>query len=1257
MRLLFTFLLWAILPLSAQTVLENYACAVPTSVSNANPAVVTCPSLHGYNQRAHVTWQFNSPTSVPSNGATITVDGQTYTFATSINNSLANQILIGPTPVGNTVVNAVHAINDDGVGKGTLYSSATTAHPTFSAGYIENIVYGYIFFTAKAAGPAYIGKTTSSSGGSNGAFDTSTTRMDWNVMVSGATGGWASIGTTASPRMMYARYVDSTHFSLYANLTAPYDSTGNGSYAGQTLQIQHAAGGGVAYPYATQGESWSLTAAVTSDPYFQVTVPGCSNSAHELECSMAYRVPEVGKYMGQHQAVSSFVVSGGVATITLSSPFPYSSGDHRNLLPGGLIWVRNIADAAGAWTHTITPVNDATGTAQYHLVKYVPGASTITHPATDRGGAIGVCQSGCGTSGTATVADAGLMTCTFDNATTAGHWVTVTGYDDRCHDAGAGFPLSTQPIGVVQDTGAAGNHSVWWNGLNRAFTVQTLNGPGDGTGITQITVNVPGYPDGTYPSSTLANYSGNGPSTSAFVDTNYTISPYIFFVSQGGGGYYYATSTLKQIARDVGNWSNMGTNRITFWVKWGKNLNYCGGESANELGTYLMPPGYTNLAGHYYHQFDQRVYNGQWTQVTWTNHPTHAEGANDNTFNYPSDISLVGHPFGWHGSRAYYDALTTFYYDLKGISCGQNATGQTVYISPTVYSNATNEPDELVGTRGGGWSPQRFRAGDGFYTPTGTQGYDLFWAGARGLNIQYEVRYSLTGSLKANGFYRSGLCQNGTTTCSSMDRVSTSGSDSRVMYTSATMPQAGNIWWAIKPVSVPIAGMSGNGQNPTWIVTPVDLHLSGVGDHVTISGVVGNTAANVTNVATTALNPWQIWMLNDPAPQPQSGLTYPGNAGGAIEINLSNHGLTTGNVIQLAGATPSGINGQYTITVVDANNLTLNGTSYSASCGGGCSGGRLRLNAPAQLNSVVSDGSTCTANLAVNHNVVPGWKVYVFGSTDTARLTPGSAPGLATYTVTGTPTATSFTFACSASAGTYNRDYWDGTYFWGFGIQAWPGVAIAVTGNGAYTGGGTIYSPEDTQNFAELQLYPYDSPPAPLAQRLGGTTTSNSAILLYSSADSDPCSITLMGTGSGTGVYQDSGGLRSRTLVYSGLSPSTNYSYSVSCSQGRLAGSGTFATQTATTPTTVDVQISAAVSASASAVDNLVIDYGNSITMLNQSVNMACSAGRCLGSFPQNTDSVVWVRRRWCKNRSLDPACSDPGNELGRSSPEAIAIR
>lgn len=105
--------------------------------------------------------------------------------------------------------------------------------------------------------------------------------------------------------------------------------------------------------------------------------------------------------------------------------------------------------------------NTGTGTIVYSLTKLTGAPSTGTPAAiSDTGGIVGICVSGCGNSGQATIQQSGGAICNFDGATTAGDYVqnssTVGG---SCHDAGSTYPASGQVIGRVESTN--GTSGVW----------------------------------------------------------------------------------------------------------------------------------------------------------------------------------------------------------------------------------------------------------------------------------------------------------------------------------------------------------------------------------------------------------------------------------------------------------------------------------------------------------------------------------------------------------------------------------------------------------------------------------------------------------------------------------------------------------------------------------------------------------------------------------------------------------------------------
>jgi hypothetical protein len=150
-----------------------------------------------------------------------------------------------------------------------------------------------------------------------------------------------------------------------------------------------------------------------------------------------------------------------------SGAIPALNGTANN----NTLWVLNVSIAtigtdainynlgAASPVPAITITNAAsTGTAVNKLVKLTgaPSSAVVT-AITDTSGAIGICSASCGTSGAATVLEAGPATCIFDAATTAGDYVQLSSsVAGDCHDAGASFPPSGQVVGRVLTTNAAG---------------------------------------------------------------------------------------------------------------------------------------------------------------------------------------------------------------------------------------------------------------------------------------------------------------------------------------------------------------------------------------------------------------------------------------------------------------------------------------------------------------------------------------------------------------------------------------------------------------------------------------------------------------------------------------------------------------------------------------------------------------------------------------------------------------------------------
>lgn len=125
----------------------------------------------------------------------------------------------------------------------------------------------------------------------------------------------------------------------------------------------------------------------------------------------------------------------------------------------GTNWINAVASGGGGSIGTgninMTVANDSgTGTATNLLAKLTGAPSTVRNAEiTDTENALGICTSGCGTTGDATIAIAGQVDCAFDGSTTAGNYVVISATDaGKCHDAGSTFPTDKAAYGRVLTT-------------------------------------------------------------------------------------------------------------------------------------------------------------------------------------------------------------------------------------------------------------------------------------------------------------------------------------------------------------------------------------------------------------------------------------------------------------------------------------------------------------------------------------------------------------------------------------------------------------------------------------------------------------------------------------------------------------------------------------------------------------------------------------------------------------------------------------
>ena len=133
------------------------------------------------------------------------------------------------------------------------------------------------------------------------------------------------------------------------------------------------------------------------------------------------------------------------------------------------------------------PNDGTTGTTAGLVVKLSAANTCINETTGDanassaNGAAIGVCVTGCGTTGSAQIAPLGpVVPCTFDGATTFGHMALLSSTTGgQCKDSGAntinaGAGNSRYVFGRILDTGAAGNHNVALSYGDNPLTWNTL---------------------------------------------------------------------------------------------------------------------------------------------------------------------------------------------------------------------------------------------------------------------------------------------------------------------------------------------------------------------------------------------------------------------------------------------------------------------------------------------------------------------------------------------------------------------------------------------------------------------------------------------------------------------------------------------------------------------------------------------------------------------------------------------------------------
>ena len=199
----------------------------------------------------------------------------------------------------------------------------------------------------------------------------------------------------------------------------------------------------------------------------------------------------LGSYAGYNEMGSNKLY---IANSNTSSPLVYGDFSSNVLAVNGSLGVGTTTftqpltvngnvDAMGAGYLTEIANAGSTGTTVNKLAKLTSGTAVIAGTS-DTDGIVGVVIGGSGTTGNAQIAINGQASCVFENATTAGDFVTIgTTTAGDCRDAGATRSTTSQTIGRVLATGSAGTSQVVSLGLNAVGGGGVTSGVWNGTVI------------------------------------------------------------------------------------------------------------------------------------------------------------------------------------------------------------------------------------------------------------------------------------------------------------------------------------------------------------------------------------------------------------------------------------------------------------------------------------------------------------------------------------------------------------------------------------------------------------------------------------------------------------------------------------------------------------------------------------------------------------------------------------------------------
>lgn len=229
-----------------------------------------------------------------------------------------------------------------------------------------------------------------------------------------------------------------TSEKLYAHQGASLFSNGAGNYE-WILGLPQVAADGLL-----------INTSASVDFPIPTTLPSCSSASNALTYNTSTHALGCNTINGRSS-------SGSLGDIQANDGSSGFAASHLNDNGTIIISTESINTKTNAIFWEI-PNASSTGTTLNKIAKFTGAPSTAVIATTsDTVGIIGVVAGGAGTTGSAQIAIAGQVSCVFDGATTAGHFVIVsTTVSGDCHDTASVDPAAVAIIGNVLSTNGSG---------------------------------------------------------------------------------------------------------------------------------------------------------------------------------------------------------------------------------------------------------------------------------------------------------------------------------------------------------------------------------------------------------------------------------------------------------------------------------------------------------------------------------------------------------------------------------------------------------------------------------------------------------------------------------------------------------------------------------------------------------------------------------------------------------------------------------